>query len=60
MVEFFQNLDLQFVFEVVLQVCGLFALVATATANESDNKIADALLKVVNALGANWGRAANR
>lgn len=38
---------------------GLFAAIATLTPNESDNKIADFLLKLVNILGANVGKAKN-
>ena len=44
---------------IALQVCGAFALVATMTANRSDNAIADALLRLVNFLGANFGRSRN-
>ena len=45
--------------EVAVQVIGAFAVIATMTPNTSDNAIADFLLKLVNTLGANLGKAAN-
>jgi len=54
-----QGLDWSFVMNVALQTVGLFALVASATPNESDNKVAAWLLKVINVLGANFNRASN-
>lgn len=45
--------------ELALSVVGLFAIVATLTPNSSDNAIADTLLRLVNTLGANVGRAKN-
>ena len=45
--------------DIALSVVGAFAVVATMTANESDNAVANFLLKLVNFLGANFGRAAN-
>lgn len=45
--------------QVLTSIVGTFALIATATKNESDNKVADILLKLVNFLGANWGNASN-
>jgi len=47
------------VYDIVVQVVGVAALVATLTPNESDNKVVDAVLKFVNLLGANFGRATN-
>tara|TARA_R110000824_G_scaffold33142_1_gene106427 strand:- start:149 stop:349 length:201 start_codon:yes stop_codon:yes gene_type:complete len=54
-----QGLNWEFVIDVALQTIGLFALVASATPNESDNKIAAWLLKAINVLGANFNRASN-
>ena len=47
-------------FSIITSVVGTFALVATLTPNESDNKVADLLFKVIHAFGANFGRATNR
>ena len=46
--------------EIVVQVVGAFALIAALTPNTSDNAIADFLLRLVNTLGANLGKAANK
>ena len=46
--------------EILVQVVGAFALIATLTPNTSDNAIADFLFKLVNGLGANLGNAANK
>ncbi|HIA11716.1 MAG TPA: hypothetical protein EYN69_06545 [Flavobacteriales bacterium] len=46
--------------EIVVQVVGAFALIAALTPNSSDNSIADFLLRLVNTLGANLGKAANK
>ena len=45
--------------EILTQVVGGAALVATLTPNESDDKIVSFVLKVVNVLGANVGKASN-
>jgi len=45
--------------EILTQVVGVAALVATLTPNESDDKIVSFVLKVVNVLGANVGKASN-
>jgi len=45
--------------EILVQVVGTFALVATLTPNSNDNAIADFLLKIVNFLGANFGTSSN-
>ena len=44
---------------IALQVIGIAALVATMTTNKTDNKIVDALSKIINLLGANFGKAKN-
>lgn len=45
--------------QMVLSVVGFFSLIATLTKNESDNKVADVLLKIINALAGNFGRSKN-
>ena len=54
-----QGLDWASLLEIGLQLVGTFALIATMTKNSSDNVIADFLLRAVNALGGNVGRARN-
>ena len=54
-----QGLDWTSLLEIGLQLVGTFALVAAMTKNSSDNVIADFLLRVVNTLGGNIGRARN-
>ena len=44
---------------IFVQVVGVFALIAQWTKNEVDNKIVNFLLKAINFLGANNGRAKN-
>ena len=44
---------------VVFQVVGAFAMIAAMTANETDDKVVNAILKVVNFLGMNFGTAKN-
>ena len=44
---------------IVIQTVGVFALVASKTANKSDDKIVDMILKVINFLGANFDKAKN-
>ena len=51
--------NLTTIMEILTSVVGLFALIATLTPNTSDNAIADSLLRAVNTLGANIGRARN-
>ena len=46
--------------EIIVQVVGSFALIAALTPNNSDNAIADFLLSLVNTLGGNLGKAANK
>lgn len=47
-------------FQIALAIVGAFASIATITPNETDNKIADFLLKAINILGANVGKAQNK
>lgn len=44
---------------VVFQVIGAFSMVAALTANETDDKVINYLLKGVNVLGFNFGTAKN-
>jgi hypothetical protein len=45
--------------DIALKIVGAFAVIATMTPNESDNKIADGLMRLVNVLGANFGKSSN-
>ena len=54
-----QDLDWQVIIAIALQVVGAFSLIATQTKNTADNAISDFLLKVINGLGGNWGKAKN-
>jgi hypothetical protein len=45
--------------QLLVSIIGVFAIVATMTPNDADNKIAASLLKFVNLLGANVGKARN-
>ena len=45
--------------EILTQVVGTFALIATLTPNTSDNTIADFLAKAVNFLAGNFGKSKN-
>lgn len=47
------------ILQVSTGIVGVFAMIASLTENESDNKVADKLLKIVNFLGANFGKAKN-
>ena len=44
---------------VIFQVVGAFAMIAAMTANETDDKIVNYLLKAINFLGMNFGTAKN-
>ncbi len=44
---------------VALTVVGAFAVIATATANKSDDKIVQFILDLINFLGANLGKSKN-
>jgi hypothetical protein len=54
-----QSMNWEAIIAIVLQVVGAFSLIATQTSNTADNVISDFLLKVVNGLGGNWGKAKN-
>ena len=41
------------------QIVGAFAMIAAITANETDDKVVNAILKVINLLGMNIGTARN-
>lgn len=43
----------------ILEVIGAFAVLATITPNKADDEIIGTLLKAVNFLGANFGKAKN-
>ena len=45
--------------ELITQVVGTFAIVATMTPNTSDNVIVDFLARIVNFLAANVGKSKN-
>ena len=45
--------------DIALKIVGAFAVIATMTPNESDNKIADGLMRLVNMLAANFGKSSN-
>ena len=47
-------------FDIALKIIGAFAIIATMTPNESDNKIANGLMRIINMLGANTGMASNK
>jgi len=50
---------LKSVFDIIVHVVGVAAIVATLTPNDSDNKIVKFILDTVNVLGANFGKASN-
>jgi|ETNvirenome_6_85_1030632.scaffolds.fasta_scaffold508784_1 hypothetical protein len=45
--------------DIALKVVGAFAVIASLTPNATDNKIAATLLRVINTLGFNIGKAKN-
>lgn len=45
--------------QVLLQVCGAAAIVATLTPNTSDNTVIDFVLRALNGVAANFGKAKN-
>ena len=45
--------------DIALKLVGTFAVIATLTPNESDNAVADGLMKIINMLGAIFGNARN-
>jgi len=46
-------------YDFALALVGAFAILATITANKTDNKIINFLLKLINAIGMNIGKAKN-
>tara|TARA_R110002020_G_scaffold204521_1_gene408601 strand:+ start:122 stop:307 length:186 start_codon:yes stop_codon:yes gene_type:complete len=44
----------------VTSIVGGFAILATFTPNQTDNKIIDAMMQMINTLGGNFGNAKNR
>jgi len=46
--------------KVALAVVGAFSTIATLTANKTDNKIVNVLLKIINFLAFNFGKARNK
>ena len=47
------------VIDIALKLVGAFAVIATMTPNESDNNVAAGLMRLINMLGANFGKANN-
>jgi len=45
--------------DIALKVVGAFSVIASLTPNATDNKIAAILLRVINTLGFNIGKAKN-
>ena len=45
--------------QLALQVIGAFSIVASFTPNTTDNKIANALMELINFFGMNMGKAKN-
>ena len=46
-------------FDIALKLVGTFSVIATLTPNESDNAVADGLMKIINMFGGNFGNARN-
>ena len=46
-------------FAVLLEIVGAFALIATLTPNTVDNEVMNWIMKIINFLGANMGKAKN-
>tara|TARA_R110002167_G_scaffold212152_3_gene416765 strand:+ start:1330 stop:1518 length:189 start_codon:yes stop_codon:yes gene_type:complete len=53
------SLNINDLVQVVLQVVGAFAIIASWTPNTADNKVAATLLEAVNFLGGNLNKARN-
>ena len=47
------------IIQILLQVIGIFSIVAAWTPNSADNKIANSLLELVNFMGFNLNKAKN-
>ncbi len=45
--------------ELAVEIIGVFAVIATMTANDTDNKIVQFILDLINKLGMNVGNARN-
>ena len=45
--------------QILLQVCGAAAIAATLTPNTSDNAVVDFILRALNGIAANFGKAKN-
>lgn len=46
--------------EHILAIVGAFAALATLTANKTDNKVCNMILKIINSIGMNFGLAQNK
>jgi|TARA_R110002074_G_scaffold69568_2_gene162154 hypothetical protein len=57
--EFFTN-NWTEILSAVTSIVGGFAIIATLTPNQADNKIIDAVMQLINTLGGNFGNAKNR
>lgn len=51
--------NVDWLLESAMMIVGGFAVVATQTPNESDNKVLQLMLSLINFFGANIGKAAN-
>jgi hypothetical protein len=51
--------NVDWLLESAMMIVGGFAVVATQTPNQSDNKVLQMVLTFINFLGANIGKAAN-
>jgi hypothetical protein len=47
------------ILEIALKVVGAFSVIASLTPNTTDNKVADALMRIINTIGFNIGQAKN-
>ena len=45
--------------QMLLQICGAAAIAATLTPNSSDNTVIDFVLRALNGIAANFGKAKN-
>ena len=52
-------IDLLKYLPILTSAVGTFALIAAVTSNKTDDKIVNFLLKAINFLGANFGKAKN-
>ncbi len=51
------NSNFDNILQIALEVVGIFSIVATMTPNDSDNKVVEFVLKIINAVGGNFGKA---